>query len=87
MDNGTPKSVILNIAMNQQVPDFAVFQNSRTQQSAIWTKEEGKWRSCTKDEYPAMLILVTLLRESPNPEETMQEIAKMMRDDYDFPLD
>ena len=72
---------------NNQIPDFAVFQNSRTQESAIWTKGEGKWRTCEKHEYPAILILVTLLRESPNPEETMQEIAKMMHDGLDFPLD
>ena len=66
--------------MNEQVPDFAIFQNSRTQQSAIWTKEEGKWRQCGKSEYPAILIVATLLRESPSPEQTMKQIAKMMRD-------
>jgi hypothetical protein len=59
-------------------PDFAVFQNSSTQRSAIWTKETG-WHECNRDEYPAILILVTLLRESPNPEETMREIISMMR--------
>jgi hypothetical protein len=71
--------------MNQKpVPDFAVFQNSRTMTSAIWTKDRGEWIHCEKHEYPAILILVTLLRESPNPAATMEEIAKMMRSGSGF---
>ena len=65
--------------MEKPVPDFAIFQDSKRMRSAIWTKEEGKWRECEKDEYPAILILVTLLRESPNPVETMKEVAAIMR--------
>ena len=65
--------------MEKPVPDFAVFQNSRTLQSAIWTREAGEWHRCNPEEYPAMLILVTLLRESPNPTETMKEVIKVMR--------
>lgn len=74
--------------MNQeQIPDFAVFQNSRTLTSAIWTKERGEWINCNKEEYPAILVLVTLLRESPNPKETMEEIAKMIRSGSGFDLE
>ena len=73
-----PLALSKKVNEQQPAPDFAVFQNSRTQESAIWTKEDG-WRKCERNEYPAMLIVVTLLRESPNPQETMQQIAKMMR--------
>jgi len=66
--------------MKKPVPDFAVFQDSKRFRSAIWTKEEGRWQECEKSEYNAMLILVTLLRESPNPERTMREIVTMMRE-------
>jgi len=61
------------------VADFAVFQNSRTLQSAIWTKELGRWHVCDKDEYPAILVVVTLLRNSPNPTKTMKEVAALLR--------
>ena len=64
--------------MEKDVPDFAVFQNSRTFKSAIWTRELGKWHHCDKQEYPAILILVTLLRESSDPESTMKQIIRMM---------
>jgi hypothetical protein len=60
------------------VADFAVFQNSRTQQSAIWTKDLGRWHVCGKEEYHAILVVVTLLRGSPNPTATMEQIADML---------
>lgn len=47
--------------------------------SAVWTKELGRWHECGREEYPAMLLLVTLLRNSPDPERTMKEIITMMR--------
>tara|TARA_B100000959_G_C14870667_1_gene578186 strand:+ start:373 stop:591 length:219 start_codon:yes stop_codon:yes gene_type:complete len=59
-------------------PDFAVFQNSRTHQSAIWTKELGRWHVCSEREYAAILVVVTLLRNSPNPTETMEQISSML---------
>jgi len=61
-----------------RVPEFAIFQNSRTRTAAIWTKPQGRWQECTKEEYPAISLFVTLLRASPNPTETLKEIAKTM---------
>ena len=66
--------------IDNQVPEFCIFQNSRTQQSAIWTKEKGEWQNCVREEYPAILVLASLLRESPDPTATMQQVAKIMRD-------
>ena len=60
-------------------PDFAVFQNSRTLTSAVWTKESGEWHQCRQEEYPAILILATLLRESSDPTGTMQQIVAIMK--------
>ena len=61
------------------VPDFAIFQNSRTRTAAIWTKPQGEWTECTEEEYDAIDLFVTLLRNSPNPTKTMKEISKIIR--------
>jgi len=62
-----------------QVPEFAIFQNSRRRVCAIWTKSQGRWQECQPDEYDAINLFVTLLRESDNPHETLKEIVKIMR--------
>jgi len=59
-------------------PDFAVFQNSRTLESAIWTKELGRWHECNKEEYPAILLIATMLRQSHNPTQTMNHIMSLL---------
>ena len=64
---------------SSSIPDLAIFQNSQTMRSAVWTKELGRWHECDREEYPAMLLLVTLLRNSPDPDKTMKEIITMMR--------
>jgi hypothetical protein len=58
--------------------DFAIFQNSRTRQSAIWTKELGHWHECNKEEYPAILLIATMLRDSPDPTNTMNHIMSLL---------
>ena len=67
------------IVMEKQVPDFAIFQNSRTMQSAIWSKEYGKWIQCRSNEYAPLAIIVNLLRHSPNPQEVMEELQEVAR--------
>ena len=62
--------------MNEPPPEFAIYQNSRTRQSAIWTKEKGKWIEATDDEYEILGLLARLIRTSPNPTEIMVELAK-----------
>ena len=61
--------------MNDPTPDFAIFQNSRTKQTAIWTKE-NRWTKCREDEYTAMRLLVQLIRTSDDPELTMKKIIE-----------
>jgi hypothetical protein len=65
--------------MEKQVPDFAIFQNSRTMQSAIWTKEHGEWIQCRTSEYAPLAVIVNLLRHSPNPQAVMEELQKVAR--------
>ena len=60
----------------EHVPDFAIFQNSRTRQSAIWTKQHG-WQNCTVEEYPAMALMADMLRDSGEPEMMMKMIAAL----------
>ena len=62
----------------RHAPDFAIFQNSRTGQSAIWTKELGSWHECDKEEYPAILLIATLLRDSTDPTNTMNHIMSLL---------
>tara|TARA_Y100000310_G_scaffold63447_1_gene58879 strand:+ start:807 stop:1004 length:198 start_codon:yes stop_codon:yes gene_type:complete len=61
--------------MNEPTPEFAIFQNSRTKQTAIWTKE-NRWIKCREDEYPAMSLLVQLIRTADDPERIMKKIIK-----------
>ena len=56
-------------------PDFAIFQNSSTRQTAIWT-QESKWQKCKEDEYAAMSLLVQLIRTADDPEQVMKKIIK-----------
>ncbi len=60
---------------DKEVPDFCIFQNSRTHQSAIWTKQKG-WHKCEENEYFAVAVVADLLRNSPNLKETIMQISK-----------
>jgi len=46
-------------------------------QSAIWTKEVGKWIQCEPREYAPLAVIVNLLRHSPNPQAVMEELQKV----------
>ena len=60
----------------KSVPEFAIFQNSRLKQSAIWTKEKGKWIEAEQSEYEVLGLLARLIRTTPNPSEIVVELAK-----------
>jgi hypothetical protein len=64
--------------MNEPIPDFAIFQNSRTRQSALWVKEVGEWKRCTTEDYTPILVMANMLRSSPDPSKTLNEIAKVI---------
>ena len=60
------------------IPDFAIFRNSRTRQSAIWTKAGGRWHECHSEEYAAIEVLEHMIAMSPNPIQTIEEIQKFI---------
>ena len=62
--------------MENKTPDFAIFQNSRTRQSALWVKEVGEWREARESEYDPISVMALLLRNSPRPVETLGHIAE-----------
>ena len=68
----------MNVDMSKSIPDFAIFQNSRTKQSALWVKEVGEWRHCVQADYEPILVMASMLRHSPDPSKTLSEIAKVI---------
>ena len=62
--------------MDKKVPEFAIFQNSATHRSAIWTVERGKWVEAGEDEYNILNLLVGIIRTSDNPS-TIIEMLKI----------
>jgi len=64
--------------MEKPIPEFAIFQNSRTQASGIWVKGVGKWKECSKTDYAPISVMAQMLRSSPNPTLTLQQIAQVI---------
>ena len=60
-------------------PDFAIFQNSKTRHSAIWTKERGEWVDATPEEYDILGLLARTLRTTPDPSEVVKMLAEEAR--------
>ena len=57
-------------------PEFAIFQNSRTKQSAVWSAndKEGSWVDCKPEEYDTLALIAQLIRTSDNPKEVLAGI-------------
>jgi hypothetical protein len=68
--------------MNNDVPEFAIFQNSRTRRSAIWTKHNG-WEDAPDKDYEHLGLLASLLRTSPNPSKILEGLADQIRKNKD----
>jgi hypothetical protein len=64
--------------MEKSTPDFAIFQNSRTQASAMWVKEVGDWKRYAESDYGPILIMANMLRQSDNPEFTLKQIRQVI---------
>jgi hypothetical protein len=62
--------------MENKTPDFAIFQNSRTRQSALWVRGVGEWKRCDEMDYDPISVMALMLRASPQPVETLRHIAK-----------
>jgi len=64
--------------MDKSIPDFAILQNSRTRESALWIKEVGKWKRCGSSDYQPILIMANLLRNSSDPSIALKHIAEVI---------
>ena len=58
----------------QTLPEFAIFQNSRTKTSAIWTKEQGKWKDCPESDFEPLALMARCIRTAPDPVEIVRQI-------------
>ena len=56
----------------ESVPEFAILQNSRTRETAIWTKERGQWFPAEKIEYDILHGIAQLIRTSEYPDEVLK---------------
>ena len=63
------------------VPEIAILQNDKTRNSAVWSKETGKWTEFNSDEeYACLLVIVNMLRHSPHPNDTAKSIIKTIKE-------
>jgi len=67
----------------EYVPEFAILQNSKTRETALWTKERGKWFSAGEDEYDILKGIAQLIRTSEYPDEVLRglKFAAQEKDD------
>ena len=65
--------------MDNQTPEFAIFQNSRTRQSAIWIGSRGKWVDAQEHEFEALQTLAGTLRNSDDPTIFMNQLINQMQ--------
>ena len=61
-----------------KAPEFAIFQNSRTKQSAIWVNV--KWKDAPEEDYDHLRLLATLIRTDPEPTKIVKSIANINKD-------
>ena len=62
--------------MERPLPDYAIFQNDRNRVSAVWIKQLGEWRVLPETDFAPISIMVNMIRYSPNPEKTLQQIGR-----------
>ena len=60
-------------------PEFAIFQNSRTRRTAIWTKEHG-WEDAPNKDYEQLGLLASMLRAAPDPNKILTLLAKQIKE-------
>jgi hypothetical protein len=57
-----------------EIPEFAIFQNSRTKRSAIWNGQ--KWAEPPVKDYAHLRLLATLIRTDPDPVGIVEELIR-----------
>ena len=58
--------------MNNPVPEFAIFQNSKTKVSGVWAN--GKWTEAPRSDYIILGLIAKMIRVSPNPVDVIKSI-------------
>ena len=61
-----------------EAPEFAIFQNSLTLQSAIWVG--GEWKDAPEEDYEHLRLLATLIRTDPDPTAVVKYIVDANKD-------
>jgi hypothetical protein len=77
MVSGIVKNIII---MENKVPEFAIFQNSKTRQSSIWVKHKGRWVDAAESEFDALWTLAQIIRNAKNVAEIMENIVSQLRE-------
>ncbi len=65
--------------MTDKTPEFAIFQNSRTKTSAVWS--DGRWVDADAEEYDILALVARLLRTSEAPSEVVEQIKTKPKPD------
>ena len=68
--------------MNDTVPEFAIFQNSRTKLSGVWNGERWAWPP--KEDYELLRDLAKLIRIDPDPVEIIKSIQIDKQTDFNW---
>ena len=58
----------------KSVPEFVIFQNSRTKKSSVWNGK--KWAYPPTEDYNYVGLLARLIRTDPNPAKIARELVR-----------
>ena len=64
------------------IPEFAIFQNSRTKQSGVWNGE--RWAYPPKKDFELLRVLSTLIRTDPDPVGIVKAIQIDKQTDFNW---
>ena len=70
---------------NNPVPDFAIAQNDRTFESAVWVKESGEWVSFPSQDFDKLKMTVEIIRQYDSVEgmeNTLKDIIKNRKENF-----
>ena len=67
----------------EHVPEFSILQNSRTKETALFTKERGEWFTLPEEDYEILKGIAELIRVSEYPDEVLKGL-KFASDENNF---
>jgi len=67
----------------ERVPEFAILQNSRTKETALFTKERGEWFTVPTEDYDILKGISQLIRVAEYPSEVLKGL-KFASDENNF---